>query len=94
MRVRFVGPKVVRRVVGEVVWSGETGFVQELDVELAANLLTAPGGRWAVEGRVSGEEVEQLMEVLGVDRLAAELFLEDAGGTVEQGWKEAGDIGD
>jgi hypothetical protein len=95
MKVRFVGPRVVRRVVGELVWGEETGFVQEVPVGLAASLLTAPRGRWAVEGKVSAEEVGQLAEVLGIDRVAAEVFVEDMGGTVEQAWKEGGeDIGE
>jgi len=95
MKVRFVGPKVVRRVVGEYVWGEETGFVQELDVELAASLLTAPEGRWAVEGKVPAVEVRQLAEALGIDLLAAAVFVKDMGGRVQKARKKVEeDIGD
>ena len=43
MRIRWVGPQVVRRVVEGFVWDAGTGFVQDVPEELALELLTAPG---------------------------------------------------
>jgi len=59
MRIRFTGPEVVRRLVGLYEWSLGAGFVQDVDLELAAELLTAPDGRFVVD------ESEPLLEVVG-----------------------------
>ena len=40
MRVRWDGPRVVSRAVGELEWSIRTDFVQEVDTDLALELLT------------------------------------------------------
>jgi hypothetical protein len=50
MRIRYVGPKVIRRLVGPYEWSRETGFVQDVqEAELAAELLTDPSGRFVLD---------------------------------------------
>lgn len=42
-RIRWNGPRVVRRIVGPYVWGPETDYVQDVaDEGLALELLTAP----------------------------------------------------
>ena len=61
MRVRWDGPRVVSRAVGELEWSIRTDFVQEVDTDLALELLTTPGERFLVA------EDEPLLGLPGMD---------------------------
>lgn len=50
MRIRWVGPQLVRRVVERYEWSRKTGFVQDVvEAGLAAELLTEPSGAFVVD---------------------------------------------
>lgn len=50
MKLRWVGPRVVKRVIGEYEWSRATGFVQEVEeAELVVELLTSPHDMFAVD---------------------------------------------
>jgi hypothetical protein len=46
MRVRWTGPRVVRRIVGAYEWSLPAGWVQDVPEELALDLVTTPGERF------------------------------------------------
>ena len=76
MKIRFVGSRVKRRLVGPYEWSRETEFVQEVvDPSLTAELLTAPGGNFVVDE----EEPLCVFDGVGPQR-AAELALAGIGG--------------
>ncbi|MBN2392172.1 MAG: hypothetical protein JXR84_15700 [Anaerolineae bacterium] len=50
MKLRWVGPQLVRRVVEQYEWSRKTGFVQDVaEAGLAAELLTEPSGAFVVD---------------------------------------------
>lgn len=50
MKIRWVGSQIILRMVGEYVWSRETGFVQEVtDAALVAELLTSPHDAFAID---------------------------------------------
>jgi len=51
MRLRYVGPGaggVTRRLIGRHEWSTRTGYVADVEAELAASLLTQPEREFAV----------------------------------------------
>jgi len=50
MKLRWVGPQLVRRVVEQYEWCRKTGFVQDVaEAGLAAELLTEPSGAFVVD---------------------------------------------
>lgn len=50
MKLRWVGPLVVKRMIDAYEWSRETGFVQDVtDAGLAAELLTSPREPFVVD---------------------------------------------
>jgi hypothetical protein len=74
MRIRFIGARVTRRLVGQYEWSAATGFLQDVDAVTAAELLTAPGDAFAVD------ESEPLLALSGLDaHRAGELALAGIG---------------
>lgn len=49
MLIRYIGPQIVRRIIGKYEWSRTTEFVQEVvEASLAAELLTEPTGHFSV----------------------------------------------
>lgn len=74
MRIRFTGPRFVRRLVGPYEWSKATGFVQDVDARTAAELLTAPEGRFVLDN----DEDLLALDGIGPQR-AAELALAGIG---------------
>lgn len=87
MKIRFVGPQVVRRVVAQYEWSQRTGFVQDVaEADLVAELLTAPEGRFVAERDDPllvldgvGEQRAAELALAGVVSLADLVVLNDAG---------------
>jgi hypothetical protein len=75
MKIRFTGPTVVRRIVGPYEWSTETGFVQDVDADMAAQLLTDPSDRFVLDA----DEPLLALDGVGPQR-AAELALAGIGG--------------
>jgi predicted flap endonuclease-1-like 5' DNA nuclease len=60
MKIEFVKPGPVRRLVENYEWSALAGWVQDIPAQLAAELLTAPQG----EFKISADE--PLLEVQGI----------------------------
>ena len=86
MRIRFAGPQVVRRVVGQYEWSRETGFVQDVDAATAAELLTCPGEDFVPDRdepllSLDGVGMQRLAELAlaGIGNLADMADLNDEG---------------
>lgn len=71
MLIRYTGPQIIRRIIGQYEWSRATEFVQDVtDASLAAELLTAPEGRFAVA------TMDPLINLDGIgEQRAAELAL-------------------
>ena len=74
MKIRFTGPTVVRRIIGPYEWSTETGFVQDVDADMAAQLLTDPSDRFVLDA----DEPLLALDGVGPQR-AAELALAGIG---------------
>lgn len=71
MKIRYTGKSGVR-VIGDVIWQAENGFVAEVkDPKLAANLLTYPTGEFEAVEAVDTEAV--LAFVDGDERPAEEI---------------------
>jgi len=68
MRIRWNGPRVVRRVVGPHRWGVGAGWVHDVEAGLAAELLTEPGGAFAVDCS------EPIVRLLGVEPAEAGLM--------------------
>ena len=59
-------PGPYRRVLGEYEWSEKNGFVIDVDVATAANLLTYPGGGYWLAERPRAAVVKALADAIGV----------------------------
>lgn len=71
MLIRYIGPQIVRRIIGRYEWSRATEFVQEIaEADLVAELLTEPTGRFSVA------TMDPLINLDGIgEQRAAELAL-------------------
>jgi len=71
MLIRYTGPQIIRRIIGQYEWSRATEFVQEVaEASLVAELLTEPDGRFAVA------TMDPLVNLDGIgEQRAAELAL-------------------
>jgi hypothetical protein len=65
MKLEFIGPKVVIRRIGEIEWSEERGFVQEVPVNLGADLLSGSSAQFALAD-ASDDEIRELSELFGI----------------------------
>ena len=87
MKICFVGPKVVRRIIGEYEWSQETEFVRDVvEADLAAELLTDPSDHFAVANddpviclKGIGEQRAAELAVAGIATLADLAALDEDG---------------
>lgn len=78
MLIRYIGARVTRRLVGQHEWSASTGFVQDVDAAMAAELLTAPGSAFVVDTS------EPLLTLSGLDaHRVAELALAGIGSVAD-----------
>lgn len=66
VKVRWTGSRVARRIVGENVWGPENGYVTEVDLGAAAELLTSPENEWELAERPKPAAHRELAERLGL----------------------------
>ena len=59
-------PGPVVRVIGDVEWSAEAGWEQDVPVELAADLLAYPHPDWSLAGKPTAAARKALADALGV----------------------------
>jgi len=87
MLIRYIGPQIVRRIIGPYEWSRSTEFVQDVaDPGLVAELLTEPAGRFSVATMDPlinldgiGEQRAAELALAGIATLADLAALDDAG---------------
>jgi hypothetical protein len=65
MKLKFNGPRVVIRQMGEVVWGPENHYIAETPVAMAADLLTSPGDEFTIV-EADRSELAELGRLLGV----------------------------
>ena len=59
-------PRPVRKIIGDAVFEEATGFVADVDVKTAADLLTQSGNRFWLAARPSAAALKALAQELGV----------------------------
>lgn len=62
-----MAPGPYRRELGEYVWEEGNGWTAEVDAPTAAQLLTYPGGGYALAARPSQAAVKELAGLMGVE---------------------------
>ena len=82
MLIRFIGPSVIRRVVGPYEWSKVTRFVQDVPADVAADLLTMRDDRFVVDGE---EHLAQVVPLPVTDVVFAGLALAGIGSVYDLG---------
>lgn len=65
MKIEFIGPKVVIRRVGDIEWSKNAGYVQEVDLALGADLLSGSSDQFALV-EADDDEIKELSEIFGI----------------------------
>lgn len=65
--LRFTGSPIVRRVIGDYEWTAENGHVCEVDIELAADLLSGrESDTWELAGKPKAATLKLLAETMGL----------------------------
>jgi len=70
MKIKYNGKGPTVRVIGEMCWRRENGFLAEGPANLAADLITEPGGEFSIQ-EGDEDEIEEIARLTGVQ--AAEL---------------------
>ncbi len=65
MKLKFTGPRMITRRVGEVEWSPANQFIAEVPVAMAADLLTEPDDNFELV-EASNQELAEMGKLLGV----------------------------
>lgn len=61
-------PGPVRHEIGDYVWEEANGFVQDVDVETAAQLITSPKAVFTLAGKPTPAGLKALADALGVEQ--------------------------
>lgn len=85
MWIRYVGPRVKQRAIGQHIWGKATGYVQEVsDAGLAAELLTEPSGDFVVDDsdplmnlKSSGQDMVTALALAGIGSAGDLAILDD-----------------
>lgn len=65
--LRFVGSRIVRRIIGDIEWGPDNGHVNDAPIELAAELLNSrESNNWELVGKPKAATLRQLAELMGL----------------------------
>jgi hypothetical protein len=63
--IKFTGSTVIQRIIGDAVWEPANGHLAEVDLDLAADLLTSPEGDWQLVGSPGAATLKRLGALMG-----------------------------